>query len=144
MPQEEIRFWKRLGLYVTRADAEEYISKSGGAGSILDEDIEEFTPATSVSPETLRIEIEEIFNKPFEQGEMSNENLAILSAIEMEKNRVSRIKELMAEGMSREDAKQQFETELGSLVRDSLGLPDETEAEREFKEKYDENHGEEE
>ena len=110
----------------------------------LDEDIEEFTPATSVSPEALRIEIEEIFNKPFEQGEMSSENLAILSAIDMEKNRVSRIKELMAEGMSREDAKQQFETELGSLVRDSLGLPDETEAEREFKEKYDENHGEEE
>ena len=144
MPQEEIRFWNRLGLYVTRADAEEYISKSGGAGSILDEDIEEFTPATSVSPEALRIEIEEIFNKPFEQGEMSSENLAILSAIDMEKNRVSRIKELMAEGMSREDAKQQFETELGSLVRDSLGLPDETEAEREFKEKYDENHGEEE
>lgn len=144
MPQEEIRFWNRLGLYVTRADAEEYISKSGGVGSILDEDIEEFTPSTSVSPEALRIEIEEIFNKPFEQGEMSNENLAILSAIEMEKNRVSRIKELMAEGMSREDAKQQFETELGSLVRDSLGLPDETEAEREFKEKYDENHGEEE
>ena len=144
MPQEEVRFWNRLGMYVTRADAEEYISKSGGAGAVLDEDVEEFTPATSVSPEALRVEIEEIFNKPFEAGEMSNENLAILSAINMEQNRIPRIKELMAEGMSRDEAKQEFEKELGSLVRETLGLPDETEAEREYKEKYDEIHGEEE
>ena len=62
----------------------------------------------------------------------------------MEKNRIPRIKELMAEGMSRDEAKQEFEKELGSLVRETLGLPDETEAEREYKEKYDEIHGEEE
>ena len=144
MPQEEVRFWNRLGMYVTRADAEEYISKSGGAGAVLDEDVEEFAPATSVSPEALRVEIEEIFNKPFESGEMSNENLAILSAINMEKNRIPRIKELMAEGMSRDEAKQEFEKELGSLVRETLGLPTETDAEREYKQKYDEIHGEEE
>ena len=144
MPQEEVRFWNRLGMYVTRADAEEYISKSGGAGAVLDEDVEEFTPATSVSPEALRVEIEEIFNKPFESGEMSNENLAILSAINMEQNRIPRIKELMAEGMSRDEAKQEFEKELGSLVRETLGLPTETDAEREYKQKYDEIHGEEE
>jgi len=144
MPQEEVRFWNRLGMYVTRADAEEYISKSGGAGAVLDEDVEEFTPATSISPEALRVEIEEIFNKPFESGEMSNENLAILSAINMEQNRIPRIKELMAEGMSRDEAKQEFEKELGSLVRETLGLPTETEAEREYKKKYDEIHGEEE
>ena len=50
----------------------------------------------------------------------------------------------MAEGMSRDEAKQEFEKELGSLVRETLGLPDETDAEREYKQKYDEIHGEEE
>ena len=53
MPQTadpEIRYWPRIGLYVSRSDAEEYISKVGGHGAILDEAIEEFNQADGLNP----------------------------------------------------------------------------------------------
>jgi len=139
--QDEVRYWPRLGLYVSRSDAEEYISKSGGAGAVLDETVEEFTPATSVSPDALRLEVERLFEAPFEKAELSNENQAILAAISMEQNRVPRIKELMAEGMTKDEAKAQFNNEMDLFIRETLGLPDETEAEREYRNKYEEIHG---
>ena len=138
---EELRYWPRIGLYINKADAEEYISKTGQGGAVLDEDVEEFTPVSVASPETLRREIEELFEKPFEEGEISNENKAILAAISMEQNRVPRIKELIADGMTRDEAKEQFSHELDEFVRESLGLPDETESEKEYREKYEEIHG---
>ena len=138
---EEVRYWNRLGLYVTRADAEEYIAKAGGAGAVLDETIEEFTPASSSSPEVLRSELDRLFEAPFEEGEMTQENQAILAAISIEQNRIPRIKELMAEGMSKDEAKAKFNTEMEAFMRGSLGLPDETDAEREYRNKYEEIHG---
>ena len=86
-------------------------------------------------------EIEELFEKPFEEGEISNENKAILAAISMEQNRVPRIKELIADGMTRDEAKEQFSRELDEFVRESLGLPDETESEKEYRERYEAIHG---
>jgi uncharacterized protein YoaH (UPF0181 family) len=138
---EELRYWPRLGLYVTRADAEEYIAKAGGAGAVLDETIEEFTPASSSSPEVLRSELDRLFEAPFTEGEMTQENKAILAAISMEQDRVPRIKELMQEGMTKEEAKAQFDSEMDEFIRETLGLPSQTEAEREYQEKYEAIHG---
>jgi len=138
---EELRYWPRIGLYINKADAEEYISKTGQGGAVLDEDVEEFTPVSVLSPDALRREIEELFEKPFEEGEISNENKAILAAISMEQNRVPRIKELIADGMTRDEAKEQFSRELDEFVRESLGLPDETESEKEYRERYEAIHG---
>tara|TARA_R110000803_G_scaffold24658_3_gene59274 strand:- start:1529 stop:1963 length:435 start_codon:yes stop_codon:yes gene_type:complete len=139
--EKEIRYWPRIGLYVSKTDAEEYISKSGGAGAVLDEEIEEFTPMQTTSPEALRFEIDALFEEPFEHGELSTENKAIIGAISMERSRISRIKELMVDGLSKVEAKATFEQELDEFVRQTLGLPDETNAEREYRIKYDEIHG---
>ena len=139
MPEDNdpgVRYWPRLGLYVSKTDAEEYISKAGSAGAVLDDDVEEFVPAGATSQDALREELAALFEAPFERHEISNENRAILVAIQMEKNRVTRVKEMMAEGMTKEDAKAAFDQELDYFVRESLGLPDETEAEREYREKY--------
>lgn len=135
MTDTEMRYWPRLGLYVTRVDAEEYISKAGGAGSLLDETMEEFVPTSPVSAETLRYEVEEIFSKPFVHVEVSSENNAILAALEMEKTRPARVKELKAEGHTTEEAKEIFRQELDDFVREALGLPDETEQEKEYRER---------
>tara|TARA_R110000824_G_scaffold173507_2_gene351624 strand:+ start:2598 stop:3059 length:462 start_codon:yes stop_codon:yes gene_type:complete len=129
-----VRFWPRLGLYISKIDAEEYISKTNtGTGAVLDEIVEEFSPATSVSPEALRAEVTELFETPFEEGKMSNENQAIIAALSMEQQRIPRIKELMAEGMDKVDAKEIFDNELSVFVRDALGLPTETEQETEYR-----------
>ncbi len=129
-----VRFWPRLGLYISKIDAEEYISKTTtGTGAVLDDVVEEFSPATSVSPEALRAELNELFENPFEEGKMSNENQAIIAALTMEQQRIPRIKELMADGMDKNEAKEIFDRELDVFVRDALGLPEETEQETEYR-----------
>ncbi len=129
-----VRFWPRLGLYISKIDAEEYISKTTtGTGAVLDDVVEEFSPATSVSPEALRAELNELFENPFEEGKMSNENQAIIAALTMEQQRIPRIKELMADGMEKAEAKEIFDRELDVFVRDALGLPEETEQETEYR-----------
>ncbi len=129
-----VRFWPRLGLYINKIDAEEYISKTTtGTGAVLDDVVEEFSPAVSISPEALRVEMNELFENPFEEGEMSNENKAIIAALSMEQQRIPRIKELMAEGMDKADAKEIFDRELDVFVREALGLPEETEQETEYR-----------
>lgn len=47
----------------------------------------------------------------------------------------------MAEGMTKDEAKAQFNNEMDLFIRETLGLPDETEAEREYRNKYEEIHG---
>tara|TARA_R110002110_G_scaffold80162_1_gene209005 strand:- start:1008 stop:1469 length:462 start_codon:yes stop_codon:yes gene_type:complete len=129
-----VRFWPRLGLYISKIDAEEYISKtSTGTGAVLDDMVEEFSPAISVSPEALRAELNELFENPFEEGKMSNENQAIIAALSMEQQRIPRIKELMADGMDKAEAKEIFNKELDVFVRAALGLPEETEQETEYR-----------
>ena len=129
-----VRFWPRLGLYISKIDAEEYISKTTtGTGAVLDDVVEEFSPAMSVSPESLRAELNELFENPFEEGKMSNENQAIIAALAMEQQRIPRIKELMADGMDKSEAKETFNRELDVFVRDALGLPEETEQETQYR-----------
>jgi hypothetical protein len=135
MSEIETRYWPRLGFYVTRIDAEDFISKSGRTGAVLDDDLEEFSPRSGVSQEVLRSEIEDLFAKPFEEADLSSENNAILAALEMEKTRPARVKELKQEGHTTDEAKEIFKQELDVFVRQTLGLPNETEQETVYRER---------
>ena len=135
MAEQELRYWDRLGFYVTRADAEDFISKAGNIGAVLDEDLEEFTPKSGVSQEILKREIDDLFLKPFVEVALSSENNSILLALEFEKTRPARVKQLKKEGHTTEEAKEIFKQELDNIVRESLGLPDETPQEKEYRER---------
>ncbi len=135
MTEQELRYWDRLGFYVTRADADDFINKAGNIGAVLDEDLEEFTPRSGVSQEMLKKEIDNLFSKPFVSVALSSENNSILLALEFEKTRPARVKELKKEGHTTEEAKEIFKQELDNIVRESLGLPDETPQEKEYRER---------
>jgi len=122
---EEVRYWPRLGIYVTRKFAEEYIERSqetGITGEYLDNDIEEFQQLTTVSPLTLEREVEELFQTPFEKVELPAETRIMFQLIDMEKQKASIIKKYKAEGMTLEDAKERYNAELDSLVSSALGI----------------------
>ncbi len=129
-----IRYWPRIGLYVSKSDAEEYISKVGGHGAILDEGIEEFVPSKTVAPEALREEVENLFESPYEKVPLSEESNVILAIVDFEQNRVKKIKELMKEGMTKDEAKLDYQQKMDKMVREALGLPEETEQEQEHRE----------
>ena len=118
MSEQELRYWDRLGFYITRADADEFISKAGNIGAVLDEDLEEFTPRSGVSQDSLRKEVNALFEKPFVEVSLSSENNAILIALEFEKTRPARVKELKKEGFTTEEAKEMFKQELDIIVRE--------------------------
>ena len=60
----------------------------------------------------------------------------MLRAIEFEENRVATIKKWIKEdGMDKQEAKDRFQKEMDALVREALDLPEETEQEREYREK---------
>ena len=126
-----MRYWPRLGIYVTKVDAESYISKVGDGHSHLDDDIEEFVPVSSPEPDALRVEIEDLFGKPqTESPTPSDEIMKMVEVIQFEEQRVPLIKKwIKEEGMEKKDAKDRFQTEMDIMVRDALGLPDETEFE---------------
>ncbi len=124
---EEVRYWDRLGIYVSREFAEEYIekAKTGGGGmrgEYLDADIEEFQTPTTVSPNSLRKEIEEIFSKPYEEVELPSKTKAMFILLDKENNKSKIIKQYKKEGMSLDDAKARYTAEIEAVVADALGL----------------------
>ena len=126
MAELERRFWDRVGMYVTRDFAEEWIEKmaesSSTGGKHLDEDIEEYIvsmPPTSVE---LRNELNDLFEAPFEKVDYPKDIKAILYADKMERNRVAKLKELKAEGHTLEEAKEIFQKELDVGVAEILGV----------------------
>lgn len=137
MQAEEMRYWPRLGIYVTRTDAESYCSKVGGRHTHLDDDLEEFVPVSTFDEEAMRSEVNTLFNNPpLEAPPLSDDIQVMLKAIEFEENRVATIKKWIKEdGMEKQDAKDRFKAEMDVLVRDALGLPEETELEIEYREK---------
>ena len=132
-----MRYWPRLGIYVTKVDAESYIQQVGSGHTYADDDLEEFVPAQSPEPEAIRIEVEELFSKPpVEAPEPSDEVKLMLQVIEFEQERVALIKKWIKEdGMDKQEAKDRFQKEMDALVREALDLPEETEQEREYREK---------
>ncbi len=83
----------------------------------------------------MKKEIDTLFSKPFVEVAISSENNSILLALEFEKTRPARVKELKKEGHTTEEAKEIFKQELDNIVRESLGLPDETPQEKEYRER---------
>ena len=132
-----MRYWPRLGIYVTRADAEAYISKVGGQHTYADDDLEEFVPAPSLNAESLTVEVEHLFEQPpLEAPEPSDEIRQMIAVIEFEEQRVPLIKKwIKEEGMDKQEAKDRFQAEMDAMVREALGLPEETDLEREHREK---------
>tara|TARA_B100000686_G_scaffold150276_1_gene157532 strand:- start:783 stop:1265 length:483 start_codon:yes stop_codon:yes gene_type:complete len=137
MSEMEMRYWPRLGIYVTRADAEAYISKVGGQHTYADDDLEEFVPAPSLNAESLTVEVEHLFEQPpLEAPEPSDEIKQMIAIIQFEEQRVPLIKKwIKEEGMDKQEAKDRFQAEMDAMVRDALGLPDETEHEKEYRER---------
>ena len=122
---DEIRFWPRLGMYVTEEFAHEWIERivtTTPHGKYLDDDIEEYTDPIGPTPNTLRREIQNLFDNPFEEGTLAPDVQAIMMANEMERNKVMRIKELKAEGHSTEEAKIIFQQEIDLVISDALGV----------------------
>ena len=136
-----MRYWPRLGIYVTKVDAESYIAKVGTGHTHLDEDLEEFVPTSSPEPDALRVEVQQLFdNPPVEAPAPSEEIQMMLKVIEFEENRVALIKKWIKEdGMDKQEAKDRFQAEMDSMVREALGLPEETEQEIEYRERAAEN-----
>ena len=134
MLDHEMRYWPRLGIYVTRIDAEAYCSKVGGRHTHLD-DIEEFVPVSTHDEDAMRMEVSMLFeNPPLEAPPLSEDIEIMLKVIDFEDNRVATIKKWIKEdGMEKKDAKDKFQREMDVMVREALGLPDETEQETEYR-----------
>ena len=130
--QEEVRFWDRVGMYVTRDFAEQWIDRIGATGQVLDSDLDEFTQVTTPNTELIRKEIEYLFNKDPNQGDLSPENIAIVAALNFESQRktfILGVKErLLSEGIEEDEAlsqaKEEYDAAKDFIVRDALGLPD--------------------
>lgn len=122
---EEIRYWDRIGAYVSRDFAEEYIERSqdtGITGEYLQDDIDEYAQITTISPATLRREIEDIFSKPYVEVELPKDTQALMDALAMESNKVKIIKGFMAEGLSKDEAKEKYTQEMNVMVGEALGI----------------------
>lgn len=132
---DNVRYWDRVGMYVTREFAEEWIERAtpsdGRTGRYLDDDVEEYVTPTIISGSEMRREVDELFSKPFEQVELPPETQAILAVAEMEGNRISRIKELKAEGYTLQEAKEKVDQEISDAVAEILGVDVEDYVERE-------------
>ena len=130
---EEVRYWPRIGMVVSRETAEQFLSKlSGGdVGSILDEDLDEFVAVVPVTVTEMEGELDILFNNPPIEGvvvfdEMNN---AILELMEFERNRKQFIMSAKADGMTKDEAKTAYETAKGLLVKKHL--PDSGESDEE-------------
>ena len=75
-------------------------------------------------------------NPPLEAPPLSEDIEIMLKAIEFEDNRVATIKKwIKEEGMDKQDAKDRFQAEMDAMVREALGLPEETEQEIAYRER---------
>ncbi len=122
---DEVRFWPRLGIYITREFADEYIERSqdtGITGEYLDDDLEEYNQVTTISPLTLRREVDEIFSKPFEEVELPEETKALFKLMEMERNRKKILLDYKSQGMTIEEAKEQYAKEIDEVASEALGI----------------------
>ena len=128
MNNADVRYWDRVGMYVTQEFAEEWIEKVGSqegdsAGRYLEGDIEEFSDSTiGASSGQLRAEVASLFEKPFQEAELPPETRAIIVASEMEKNKGNRIREFMDKGMEKQEAKLAYQKELDETVCEILGV----------------------
>ena len=126
----EMRYWKRVGFAVSKGQALELIDRLADKphGSVLDDDLEEFdSVGGDMSPVTLNREIEMLWERDYDpkiDRQLDESINWIIVAMEFERNKKQYIKDLKAEGMSLEDAKEKYEFEKADIVRKALDLPD--------------------
>ena len=120
MPTSEMRYWERVGLYVDRKMADEFIERMVGHGSVLDEDLEEFVTQSVPDAKFLQNEVQALFESPFEEQELSTDNQAILDLMTFEGNRKKFIKEKKADGMTLEEAKEAYKYALDLKVKAAM------------------------
>ena len=128
---EEVRYWDRVGMYVTKEFASDWIerinSSGESAGRYLADDIDEFEDSTvGASAGQLTREVEQLFKEDFKEVELPASTRAILVASEMEKNKKTRIRELISEGMDKQDAKLKIQEEIDDAVSEILGIEKES------------------
>ena len=125
---DNVRYWDRVGMYVTKEFAEEWIERvnaqeGDSAGRYLADDIDEYEDSTvGASAGQLRREIENLFKEDFKEVELPPSTRAIVVATEMERNKKNRIRELMAEGMEKQEAKLKVQEEIDDAVSKILGI----------------------
>ena len=130
--QEDVRFWGRVGMYVTQDFAEQWIDRIGAAGQLLDGDLEEFTQVVTPDTDLIRKEINELFSSTPNQGALTPENVAIVAALNFESLRMEFIMEikvrLISEGIDEDaallEAKEEYTAAKDLIVREALGLPE--------------------
>jgi len=126
----EMRYWKRVGFAVSKGQALELIDRLADKphGAVLDEDLEEFdSVGGDMSPITLEREVEMLWERDYDPEidlQLDESINWIIVAMEFERNKKQYIKDLKAEGMSLEDAKEKYEFEKADIVRKALDLPD--------------------
>jgi hypothetical protein len=117
---ENTRFWPRVGLYVDRTMAEEFIERMVGHGSVLDTELDEFVQPTIPDAMFLQNEVDGLFESPFEERPLDEANKAILNLMTFEGNRKAYIKGKKADGMTLEDAKEDYKLALDLKVKAAL------------------------
>jgi len=125
---EEVRYWKRAGFPVTKAVAMEMVERisAEAIGAVRDDDLEEFVSVGGVmSKEGMIAEIEDLFSRPAsEEDDAVDESIQwIIEAMAFESNKKSYLREKKAEGMTIEEAREAYEADKASIVRDALDLP---------------------
>jgi protein-disulfide isomerase-like protein with CxxC motif len=124
---DNLRYWDRVGMYVTRDFAEDWAEKlkaggDGTRGKFLDSETEEYILPAMVSIPSIQREIEDIFSRPFEKVQLPADTQAILKVTEMERERVKRIKQLKSDGYSLEEAKALVTSEINQAVAEIMGI----------------------
>lgn len=100
--------------------AEEFIERMVGHGSVLDNELDEFVQPTIPDAMFLQNEVDDLFEHPFEEQPLDEANQAILDLMTFEGNRKDYIKAKKAEGMSLEDAKEDYKQALDLKVKAAL------------------------
>ncbi len=125
-----MRYWKRVGFAVSKGQALELIDRLADKphGSVLDDDLEEFdSVGGDMSPVTLNREIEMLWERDFDPEtdlQMDESINWIIVAMEFERNKKQYIKDLKAEGLTLDEAKEKYEFEKADIVRKALDLPE--------------------
>ncbi len=120
MNQEETRYWPRVGLYVTRKTANEFISRMGKTGNVLDDDLEESVQTGTPDPLYLTAEVEELFNSENESQDITPDNKAILELMQFESKKKEFILQNKGDGMTLQEAKEAYKVELDKKVFNAL------------------------
>lgn len=114
----ETRYWKRVGMRLTRAMAMQMEGKMNAQGSFLDDDLEEFT-SIDASSSDYQAEISALFDAPdefVETGDPLNGSAAVIdiSYHYYQKNRKPRMMAI------REELKTKFESEKDGDIADMV------------------------